>query len=132
MTHSVPPAAAPFWEATREQRLVLPRCAECGQLFWYPRAICPECFADAIDWVEASGTGRIYAASVHHRGPGPEFADKAPYVVALIDLDEGVRMLSNVVGCAPEVVRVGQSVSAVWEPLDDGRNLLLFELDESS
>jgi uncharacterized OB-fold protein len=116
----------PFWDASREQRLVLQRCPHCDRAIWYPRAMCPRCLSEELEWSEASGNGTVYAMSVHHRAPAAELADRVPYVVALVDLDEGVRLMTNVVGVEPAAVRVGQRVQATWEPLADGRHLLLF------
>jgi uncharacterized OB-fold protein len=119
--------ARPFWDATREQRLVLPWCRACDAPFWYPREICPRCLAEDIDWRDATGDGAVYAVSVQHRpGPGRDAAD-GPYAVVLVDLAEGVRMMSNVTGHAPDDVTVGMDVRVTWIPLSDGRNLPQFE-----
>jgi uncharacterized protein len=118
--------AAPFWEATRRGELVLPWCRVCERPFWYPRATCPRCLGDVLEWRPAVGDGVVYAASVQHLpGPGRDAAD-GPYVVVLIDLVDGVRVTGNVLECAPETVRVGMRVRAMWEPLSDGRQLLQF------
>ena len=118
--------AAPFWEATRRGELVLPWCRECARPYWFPRATCPRCLSDAVEWRSATGDGVVYAASVQHLpGPGRDAAD-GPYVVVLVDLDEGVRVTGNVLECAPEAVHVGMPVRAIWEPLSDGRQLLQF------
>lgn len=121
----------PFWDGTRERRLLLQRCPQCHRSVWYPRAVCPTCLGDALEWSEASGRGTVYAISVHHRAPAAELADFVPYVVALVDLDEGVRLMTNVVGVEPAGVHVGQRVQATWEPLADGRHLLLFTPEDS-
>jgi uncharacterized OB-fold protein len=124
-----PPASddvLPFWEATRRGELVLPWCRACRRPFWYPRAICPRCLGDSVEWRPALGKGIVYSVSVQHRpGPGREAAD-GPYAVALVDLDEGVRVMGNVLECAPDDVHVGMRVRAVWHPLSDGRRLLQF------
>ena len=118
--------ARPFWDATREQRFVLPWCTECGVAIWYPRAVCPRCLGDAIEWRGDDGSGTVYAASVHSKpGPGRE-ADDGPYVVVLVDLDAGVRMMSNVIGCPPDDVAAGMRLALAWEPLSDGRHLPVF------
>jgi uncharacterized OB-fold protein len=126
MTVLEPPVsevAAPFWDATRREELVLPWCTACDRPFWYPREMCPACLGDAIEWRPAAGTGDVYAVSVQHRaGPGRDEAD-GPYAVALVDLAEGVRVMANVVGCPPDDVAVGMAVRVAWEPLSDGRNL---------
>jgi uncharacterized OB-fold protein len=120
-------AAARFWNATRQRRLVLPWCTVCELPIWYPREVCPRCLDDAIEWRSASGVGAVHAVSVQHRpGPGREPA-AGPYTVALVDLAEGVRIMSNVVGCPPETVRVGMDVRVAWHPLSDGRHLPQFE-----
>jgi uncharacterized protein len=119
-------AGAPFWDATRERRFVLPYSPVNGRAMWFPREVDPTAPDRPLEWREASGEGTVYAASVHHKpGPGRDPAD-GPYVVALIDLDEGVRMLSNVVGCMPEAVAVGMRVRLTWRPLSDGRHLPQF------
>jgi uncharacterized OB-fold protein len=115
-----------FWDATREPRFVLPWCTECEEAIWYPRLTCPRCLGSAIEWRTASGAGTVYASSIQWQpGPGRE-ADDGPYVVALVDLAEGVRMMSNIVGCAVDEVEVGMRVALAWEPLADGRHLPVF------
>jgi uncharacterized protein len=104
---------APFWEAAREGRLVLPRCLSCGRCHFYPRAICPHCMGERLEWVAASGRGSVHSFTVVHRPP-PGFEDQSPYVVALIDLEEGVRMMSWVTGCDPAEVRIGLPVEVVF------------------
>ncbi len=121
--------AVPFWDATREQRFVLPWCNECERAIWYPRTVCPRCLGDAVEWHDDAGTGTVYAASVQSKpGPGREI-DDGPYVVVLVDLDAGVRMMSNVVGCPPDEVAAGMRVAIAWEPLSDGRHLPVFRPD---
>ena len=117
--------AAPFWDATRERRLLLQWCTACGRPVWYPREVCPGCLGSTLEWRESRGHGVVYACTVEHNAQTP--ALEAPYVVALVDLDEGVRLLSNVVGCPPDQVGVGDRVQLTWEPLSDGRRLPLFE-----
>jgi uncharacterized OB-fold protein len=118
-------AARPFWDATREGRLVLPWCTICDQPIWYPRAICPNCLgSEAIEWREASGRATVYAVTVEQAGQTA--ALPAPYAVALVELVEGPRLLTNVVGVSPNEIAVGDRVHVTWEPLSDGRQLPLF------
>lgn len=117
----------PFWEATRSGRLVLPWCGSCGRPHWYPRSLCPHCRSDDLEWRDARGTGSIYALSVQHRPGWPGLAGCVPYAVALVELDEGVRMLSNIVGAEPTGLTIGQDVTIAWEDLSDGRKLPVFE-----
>lgn len=119
-------AAAPFWAATREQRFVLPWCTDCDAPMWYPRDVCVHCQGSSIEWRPASGDGTIYAVSVQHRPGNPLMVERVPYAVALVDLAEGPRMLSTVVGVDPDEIEVGQAVEVTWEPLSDGRHLPFF------
>ena len=119
-------ASAPFWDATREQRFVLPWSTATGKTVWYPREVDPAAPDQPFDWREASGEGVVYAASVHHKtGPGRD-PDDGLYVVALVELPEGVRMMTNIVGCPPDEVTVGMPVRLAWHPLSDGRHLPMF------
>jgi uncharacterized OB-fold protein len=130
-TRFEPPASeesAPFWEATRDRRLLLPWCTRCERAIWYPRTTCPVCLAQQVEWRDATGGGVIHAVSVHRR-PGPgRVEEDGPYVVAFVDLEEGVRMLTNIVNCEPDVPAVGDRVHVSWIPLSDGRQLPCFEL----
>jgi uncharacterized OB-fold protein len=117
-----------FWDATRRRELLLQWCEDCGRAIFYPRAMCPACLGTSFQWREASGEGRVYAVSVQYRPamPLPAFQE-GPYAVALVELAEGPRLMSGVVGCDPEQVQVGMPVRLTWEELSDGRNLPLFE-----
>ncbi len=77
----------PYWEAARAHRLALQRCSACGRHVFYARALCPHCHREALEWVPAAGTGVVYSFTVVHRPASEAFADRVPYVVALIDLD---------------------------------------------
>jgi uncharacterized protein len=124
-----PPASeetTPFWEGTRERRLLLPWSTEREVPMWFPRGTDPGAPDRPVEWREASGDGTVYAVSVHHKaGPGRDPA-AGPYAVALVDLREGARMMANVVGCPPDEVAVGTPVRLVWQPLSDGRHLPQF------
>lgn len=113
------PTSAPFWAGTAEHRLRLQRCTWCGRAVFYPRARCPHCWRDALVWQEATGRGVVASYTVAHRPGHPAFAADAPYVIALVDLEEGPRMLSNVVGCPVTDVRVGMAVTVAWTPRGD-------------
>ena len=133
-TRFEPPVGAesgPFWEATREGRLLVQWCTACDRGVFYPRAFCPYCGARPgrpLEWREASGRATVHAAVVEHRPEpaGAAFAGGEPYCIALVDLEEGVRMMTNVVGCPPGDVHSGMAVTVTWEPLSDGRQLALF------
>jgi len=119
-------AGAPFWEASREQRYVLPWCTSCGEPHWFPREFCPHCLSTDLEWREASGDGVVHAVSVMPRPGNPLMADRGPYPIVLVDLAEGVRVFSTVVGTEPDAVAIGQAVHVAWEPLSDGRHLPVF------
>lgn len=120
----------PYWDATRERRLLLQWCVSCDVPVHYPREVCPGCLGEDLSWREASGAGEVYAFGVHHQAAHPLMEDRVPYVVALVDLAEGARLMSNIVGCEPADVRVGMPVQVTWEALSDGRHLPLFEPNE--
>ncbi len=108
-------ATLPFWDAAREGRLVLPKCRSCGAFAHYPRLFCPACGASDPDWREVSGRGQVYSYTVVHLRMRPVPEDwPAPYVVGLVELDEGPLLMSNVVGCAPEDVYVGMPVRVTF------------------
>ena len=118
----------PFWEATRERRFLLQWCTDCEQPVFYPREACPRCLGTSLEWRPSTGDGQVYAVSVQHRPQMPLLAfSSGPYAVALVELSEGVRLMSNIVGCPPDDVTVGMPVRITWEPLTDGRNLPQFE-----
>ena len=88
----------PFWDAAREGRLLIKRCNGCSRAFFYPRAACPRCWSTDTSWIDASGRGTVYTFTVIHQNDVPPFKDRVPYTVAIIDLEEGVRMTANVEG----------------------------------
>jgi hypothetical protein len=100
-------------------------CVDCDRAIFFPREVCPGCLGSRLEWRPSPGTGSVYTYTVEHNPQNPGLT--GPYTIALIDLDEGVRMMSNVVGCPPEDVRVGMRVAIAWEELSDGRNLPQFE-----
>jgi uncharacterized OB-fold protein len=113
------PETAEFWDACAEGRLVLPRCDDCGDLFWYPRLVCPVCGSQSVTYTEVSGRGTIYARAVMRRGDGP-YREVAPYVLAMVQLEEGPTMMTNIVGADPETIVVGQAVHVVFDRVPDG------------
>lgn len=114
----------PWWNATRERRLVIQRCRKNGHLQHYPRSLCVRCGSTDLDFVDASGRGKIYSHTTVNRAPTPDV--QVPYVVALVRLDEGPVLLSNIVECPPDDVRCEMPVEVAWRPLSDGRNLPVF------
>ena len=119
------PESKQFWEATAEGRLLLRQCKDCETIIYYPRALCPECSSFNTDWIEASGNGEIYSFTVNHRGDGP-YKDSAPFVIAYVELDEGPRMMTNIVDTDPSSVEVGQRVRVVFHDTGEGSALPRF------
>lgn len=116
-----------YWNAARERRLVIRKCNACGQLHFMPRYLCPSCWSDNLDWIDASGTGRVHSFSVIRRASDPAFASRVPYVLALIELDEGPRMMANILGEDALGVAVGDPVTVTFEDRGDGALIPQFE-----
>ena len=118
----------PFWEGCKAHKLMIQQCQDCQGWVYYPRVLCTHCHSDRLEWRQASGRGVIYSYTVCHRPAGPAFKGDVPYVVALIDLEEGPRMLSNIRTGDPASVKIGLPVQVVFEPIDDEHTLPKFEL----
>jgi hypothetical protein len=109
-----------YWEGLRGHRLMMPRCDACERFWFPPSVLCPHCGSDRSQWRELSGRGKVFTYVVFHRVYHPGFADDVPYVVAVIALKEGPRMISNVIGIAPDEVRCDMPVEVVFEDGPDG------------
>jgi uncharacterized OB-fold protein len=115
-----------FWSATAQGRLLLPVCDECDTVIWYPRTLCPACASQSVSWTEASGDGTVFSFTIVHRSMG-RFHESVPYVVAYVELAEGPRVLTNVIGCDPDAVHIGQPVHVVFCDTGEGSALYRFE-----
>ena len=115
----ITPETAPYWNGARDGKLLLQRCGECRAVRFYPRALCPSCWSTQVDWIEASGRGRVHSFTIIRRPPAPSFAARVPYVVALIDLDEGPRMMANIVGDGALDVGMDEPVTLTFETRGD-------------
>lgn len=116
----------PYWDAAREGRLVLRLCKSCGTRHFMPRHLCPSCWSDQLDWVDSNGEGTVHTFSVVYRAPTPDFGSITPYVIAMIDLDDGPRMFTNIVGEGALQVAIGDRVLVVFEDRGDGFKLPQF------
>lgn len=116
----------PFWDAARDRKLLIQRCHACGEAIFYPRPFCPHCWSDRVEWIEASGRATLYTWSVVHRNDLPPFPERVPYVAAVVDLEEGPRMLTNVVDCPFDELRVGMSLEVAFNPISDEFTLPVF------
>jgi len=109
----------PYWDGCKSGKLLLPKCRACGTIFFFPNNFCVACLSEDIEWIEASGKGTMHTFSIIRRPPSDAFAADVPYVVALIDLEEGPRMMSNLVGIQAEQARVGMPVKVVFEKITE-------------
>ena len=116
------PETRPFWEAAAAGHLLIGKCKTCGKPHYYPRAICPLCGSDATESIQASGRGAVYSYSVMRRVP-------VPYALAYVTLDEGVTMMTNIVDCDLDSIRIGQRVRVVFKPTDGGPPVPMFAPD---
>ena len=105
----------PYWRAVAEQRLVIPRCLDCGYLRWPPGPCCPRCQSFSTDWVRASGEGHVYSWTVVRHPTAEVLLDQVPYIIVLVDLAEGARVLGNLVDCDPSLVAPQMAVSVIFE-----------------
>lgn len=115
----VTPETAPFWEATVDGRLLLRECDDCGLVYYYPRILCPDCFSDDVTWVEATGNGTIYSYSISEKVDGWP-AEELPLIVTYVELEEGPRLITNLVNCDPEEVSINAPVEVVFEETQRG------------
>lgn len=120
------PETQPFWDAARGGRVLIKRCADCGRHHFYPRPFCPFCWSARVDWVEAGGRASLYTWSVVHQNDLPPFRERVPYVAAVVDLEEGPRMMTTIVDADPADLRVGMALEAVPFPVDDEITALAF------
>ena len=105
----------PYWDGCKQHELRIQQCTACGHSQFYPRLYCTACMSERVEWVKASGRGTVLSFTIVYRPVTQAFAADVPYVVALITLDEGPQLMSNVVGCAPETVHIGMPVEVTFE-----------------
>lgn len=120
------PLTQPFWDGVNVGRLRFLRCAACGHAFLPAREECPACLSDRLAWQDASGAGTLVSWVVYHRAMHPAFAARLPYVVGIVELEEGARMISNIVGAEPSELRIDQKVTLSIET-EDGVTLPRFK-----
>jgi uncharacterized protein len=109
----------PYWEGCKRHELRIQRCTACGHYQFYPRLYCDKCFSDDVEWITASGRATVYTFTIVHRPPSDAFKGDLPYVVALVKLEEGPSMMTNIVGCPPEQVAIGMAVKVTFDDLTD-------------
>ncbi len=109
----------PFWEAAREERVLIARGPDCGRPHHYPRPFCPFCWSERVEWEQASGRGTLYTYSTVYVNDMPPFNEQLPYVAAVVDLEEGPRVMTNLVDCDPAELRVGQDVEVTYRQITE-------------
>ncbi len=116
----------PFWEGCRNHELRIQQCSACGHYQFYPRLYCTACMSEQVEWVRASGRGTVLSFTVVYRPVTKAFAEDVPYVVALVTLEEGPQLMSNIVECDPEQVAIGIPVESVFEDWSEDMAVLKF------
>ena len=121
------PETQPFWDGCAAGELRIQRCGDCGRAYFYPRPVCPACGSRNVEWFTASGRATLYSYVINHR-PAPGFDEDAPYAIAVVELAEGPRMMSNIIDCpqTPEALALDMKLEVAFEKLDDKITLPLF------
>ena len=108
-----------FWDSCHRHEMQLQKCNQCQKFYFPPGPVCPHCFSNDVKWEKVSGKGEVYSFVIVRRSPGPEWESSVPYVMADIELPEGVRLISNVVGCQPEDVKIGMKVQVTYDDVTE-------------
>jgi uncharacterized OB-fold protein len=122
------PDAMPFWDACARRELALPFCGACSEFFFYPRGVCPRCGSREISWRPASGRGRLHTFCIQHQTPLPAFRDATPFVTAIVELEEGPRMMTLLVEVEPDpgAIHCDMPVEVAFRRLESGHTLPVF------
>lgn len=115
-----------YWAAARDDRLLIRKCRSCGKTHFLPRHLCPACWSTDLEWIVSSGRGTVHSFTVIRRASLPEFATRVPFVVALIDLKEGPRMMANILGEDALQTRIGDAVEVRFEARAEGAKIPQF------
>lgn len=115
-----------WWEAAKQERLLVRHCLDCGEYSYYPRPFCPKCWSERVEWHQASGDATLYTWSVIYSNDMPPFKDRVPYVAAVVDLAEGPRMMTNIIDTPFEDLRVGMALSVRFMPISDDFTIPVF------
>ncbi len=121
------PWSKPFWDGCKRREFLIQKCKDCERSIFYPKLFCPNCLSDNLEWVRATGRGKVYSYTVIHSYQPTEFEEDVPYVVAVIDLEEGVRMMSNIIECSPEMVKCDMEVEVVFDDVTEEITLPKFK-----
>ncbi len=121
------PTSAPFWAALVQGTVKLQRCADCNSWVFYPRSRCPGCLSDALNWHEVPGTGCLYTFTIARQPTAPHFSDEVPQRLAVVELDEGVRLTSTLVNVADDDIKIGMRLRPYFDRVTDDVTLLRFQ-----
>ncbi len=116
----------PFWTAIDEGKLLIGKCSACGQFHYYPRPHCPRCWSDDVEWVEASGAATLYTWSVIFTNDLPPWPSRVPYIAGVVELAEGPRMMTHIVGAEGDDLSIGMSLEMEFVALDDEITIAAF------
>lgn len=116
-----------FWKGTKEGELLIQHCQDCDSNIFYPRKYCPECWSGNLTWIKASGKATVYSFTTTQDMVEPKFWEDLPYVLALVDLEEGIRMMTRIVGCDPDSVDIGMAVEVVFQDITEECALPMFK-----
>ena len=116
-----------FWEGCKKHELLIPRCQNCGNYHFYPRFFCPKCLSNKLEWIKSSGKGKIYTFTIIERAGMEAFKEEVPYVLAIVELEEGVRMMSNIVKCGLDEIEIGMSLEVVFDDVTNEITLPKFK-----
>lgn len=116
----------PYWEGAKRHELLLQKCQECGHYRYPPGETCPSCLSDKLEWVKVSGRGSVYTWTVFHQAYHPAYKDDIPYAVVVVELEEGPRMITNLVNCRIEDIKVGMPVEVAFDDVTEEVSLPKF------
>lgn len=121
------PEEKPYWESLKQHAMKIQQCDDCGKWCFLPRAICRHCLSSNLVWKHVSGRGRIYATTTQHVPPSAGFKEDVPFNISLVELDEGVRIMTNVIGCPVDEVKIGMPVEVVYDDVTKDVTLAKFK-----
>lgn len=116
----------PFWQAARASQIKVQQCGKCGHVQHPPRPLCGECWSDDLTWIACKGHGKVFSYTVCHWPTIASFKGDAPYIIAIVELVEGVRLTTNIVGCSLDRIAIDLAVEAVFEKATDDITLIKF------
>lgn len=120
-------ASQPFYDGAREHRLMIQHCTTCGVVMWPVKSRCDNCMQPTVNWVQASGKASLYSFALMHQVYHPGFASEVPYIIAQVDLEEGLRILTNIVGCSSSDLQIGMPLEVTFEVITDEVTLPKFK-----